>query len=65
MKSIKILLPCCRFTAHACLYVPRDGAIYEVPLMFEMAWICENEAKLYLYFSEINREVTINTSCYS
>lgn len=33
--------------------------------MFEMAWICENEAKLYLYFSEINREVTINTSCYS
>jgi len=33
--------------------------------MFEMAWSCENEAELCLYFSEINREVTINASCYA
>lgn len=32
--------------------------------MFEMAGIWENEAELCPYFSEINREVTINASRY-
>lgn len=66
MKSIKVSLPFCSSTAQVCLNIPsHDGAICEVPLMLEMAWICEKKAELCLYFSEMNREVTINASNYS
>lgn len=49
MKSIKVFLPFCSATGQVCLYVPSDdGAICEVPLMLEMAWIWEKKAELCL-----------------